>query len=83
MVKFLPFCCFSPFTAARYHSLVVERDDFPDELEITAWTEDGLVMAANHKKYRHLQVKYHAFSLFRHPLLLPFLKHDRSWHSPF
>lgn len=54
----------NPFTAARYHSLVVERDNFPDELEITAWTEDGLVMAANHKKYRHLQgVQFHPESV--------------------
>ncbi|KAB1205993.1 Anthranilate synthase beta subunit 1, chloroplastic [Morella rubra] len=46
----------NPFTAGRYHSLVVERESFPgDELQITAWTEDGLVMAARHKKYKHLQ----------------------------
>ncbi|OVA19163.1 Glutamine amidotransferase [Macleaya cordata] len=46
----------NPFTAGRYHSLVIENDSFPsDELEITAWTEDGLIMAARHKKYRHLQ----------------------------
>lgn len=49
----------SPFTAARYHSLVIERDSFPsDALEITAWTEDGLIMAARHKKYKHLQVRF-------------------------
>ncbi|CAI6010364.1 unnamed protein product, partial [Closterium sp. NIES-65] len=36
----------SPFTACRYHSLVIEKDTFPEgELEVTAWTEDGLVMA--------------------------------------
>ena len=47
----------SPFTAARYHSLVIEKESFPhDELEITAWTEDGLIMAARHKKYKHIQV---------------------------
>jgi anthranilate synthase component 2 len=47
----------SPFTAARYHSLVIEKESFPhDALEITAWTEDGLVMAARHKKYKHIQV---------------------------
>ncbi|KAL0011053.1 hypothetical protein SO802_006161 [Lithocarpus litseifolius] len=46
----------NPFTAGRYHSLVIEKESFPgDELEITAWTEDGLVMAARHKKYKHLQ----------------------------
>ncbi len=47
----------SPFTAARYHSLVIEQETFPhDALEATAWTEDGLIMAARHKKYRHIQV---------------------------
>ncbi|KAK2996585.1 hypothetical protein RJ639_025026 [Escallonia herrerae] len=45
----------NPFTAGRYHSLVIEKDSFPSEvLEITAWTEDGLVMAARHKIHRHL-----------------------------
>ncbi|PKA56085.1 Anthranilate synthase component II [Apostasia shenzhenica] len=45
-----------PFTAARYHSLVIDNDSFPDDLlEITAWTEDGLIMAARHKKYKHIQ----------------------------
>ncbi|XP_022882299.1 anthranilate synthase beta subunit 2, chloroplastic-like isoform X1 [Olea europaea var. sylvestris] len=46
----------NPFTAGRYHSLVIEKETFPhDALEITAWTEDGLVMAARHKVYKHLQ----------------------------
>ncbi|KMT14821.1 hypothetical protein BVRB_3g065460 [Beta vulgaris subsp. vulgaris] len=54
----------NPFTAARYHSLVVSREDFPDELEITAWTEDGLVMAAHHKEHRYLQgVQFHPESV--------------------
>ena len=49
----------SPFTVGRYHSLVIEKESFPsDELEITAWTEDGLIMAARHKVYRHLQVRF-------------------------
>jgi len=49
---------FSPFIVGRYHSLVIEKDTFPsDELEVTAWTEDGLVMAARHRKYKHIQVK--------------------------
>lgn len=43
--------------AGRYHSLVIEKESFPsEELEVTAWTEDGLIMAARHKKYKHLQV---------------------------
>ncbi|PRQ36164.1 putative anthranilate synthase [Rosa chinensis] len=54
-----------PFTAGRYHSLVIEKDSFPsEELEITAWTEDGLIMAARHKKYRYLQgVQFHPESI--------------------
>lgn len=55
-------CLFSPFTAGRYHSLVIDKDSFPhEELEITAWTEDGLIMAARHKKYRHIQVRVFVF----------------------
>ncbi|WZZ04097.1 hypothetical protein YC2023_090018 [Brassica napus] len=41
---------------SRYHSLVIQKDSFPsDELEVTAWTEDGLVMAARHRKHKHIQ----------------------------
>ncbi|KAG6478749.1 hypothetical protein ZIOFF_062193 [Zingiber officinale] len=47
----------NPFTACRYHSLVIEKESFPsDSLEITAWTEDGLIMAARHKKLKHIQL---------------------------
>ncbi|GAV84711.1 GATase domain-containing protein, partial [Cephalotus follicularis] len=55
----------NPFTAGRYHSLVIEQDSFPiDALEITAWTEDGLIMAARHKNYKHLQgVQFHPESI--------------------
>ncbi|PSR91012.1 Anthranilate synthase beta subunit 1 like [Actinidia chinensis var. chinensis] len=55
----------NPFTAGRYHSLVIEKDSFPhDVLEITAWTEDGLVMAARHKIHRHLVgVQFHPESI--------------------
>src|SRR5438445_314649 len=38
-----------PFTATRYHSLVVDRDGLPAALEVTAWTEDGLIMAVRHR----------------------------------
>ncbi|GLT90616.1 hypothetical protein SLE2022_085390 [Rubroshorea leprosula] len=55
----------NPFTVGRYHSLVIEKESFPVEaLEITAWTEDGLVMAARHKKYKHVQgVQFHPESI--------------------
>ena len=39
----------NPFTATRYHSLVVERATLPECLEITAWTEDGEIMGIRHK----------------------------------
>ncbi|XP_024924859.3 anthranilate synthase beta subunit 2, chloroplastic isoform X1 [Ziziphus jujuba] len=55
----------NPFTAGRYHSLVIDKDSFPHkELEVTAWTDDGLIMAARHKKYRHIQgVQFHPESI--------------------
>ncbi|KAM7270146.1 hypothetical protein ACFE04_029360 [Oxalis oulophora] len=55
----------NPFVAGRYHSLVIEKESFPhDQLEVTAWTEDGLIMAARHKKYKHLQgVQFHPESI--------------------
>ncbi|KAM0055068.1 putative anthranilate synthase [Helianthus debilis subsp. tardiflorus] len=46
----------NPFAAARYHRFVIDKNNFPsDALEITAWTDDGLIMAARHKVYTHLQ----------------------------
>jgi len=40
----------SPFTATRYHSLVVARETLPPCLEVSAWTEDGLVMGLRHRE---------------------------------
>ncbi|KAE8716666.1 Anthranilate synthase beta subunit 2 [Hibiscus syriacus] len=55
----------NPFNAGRYHSLVIDKDSFPEEaLEVTAWTEDGLIMAARHKVYKHIQgVQFHPESI--------------------
>lgn len=39
----------NPFKATRYHSLIVERETLPDCLEVTAWTEDNLIMGLQHK----------------------------------
>jgi anthranilate synthase component 2 len=53
----------SPFDAGRYHSLVVERDGLPAELELTAWTEDGLVMAAQQRDVPRYGVQFHPESI--------------------
>lgn len=55
----------SPFQAARYHSLVISREGFPnDALEVTAWTEDHTIMAVKHKKYPKIQgVQFHPESI--------------------
>ena len=48
----------NPFQAARYHSLVIDQDGFPDDrLEVTAWTDDGTIMAVRHRQYNHIQVR--------------------------
>ncbi len=49
----------SPFTAIRYHSLVVENAGLPEALDITAWTEDGTVMALRHREYPSAGIQFH------------------------
>ena len=53
----------SPFTAARYHSLVVEKKSFPKNLLITAWTSDGTIMGLKHRKYPTFGVQFHPESI--------------------
>jgi anthranilate synthase/aminodeoxychorismate synthase-like glutamine amidotransferase len=51
------------FTATRYHSLIVERDSLPAELEISAQTSDGLIMGLRHKQYPVEGVQFHPESI--------------------
>jgi len=48
-----------PFSAIRYHSLAVERERLPQELEITAWVDDGTIMGLKHKKYPVEGIQFH------------------------
>jgi anthranilate synthase component 2 len=52
-----------PFTATRYHSLVIERESIPDCLEITAWTADGEIMGVRHKNLPIEGVQFHPESI--------------------
>ena len=66
----------SPFDATRYHSLVVERESFPDCLEITAELEDGTIMGLQHKELPMHGVQFHPESIASehgHALLKNFL----------
>ncbi len=53
----------SPFNACRYHSLVVEASSVPDCLEVSARSEDGLVMALRHRQYPVVGVQFHPESI--------------------
>ena len=53
----------SPFTATRYHSLVVAEETLPDVLEIIAFTEDGEIMGVHHKEYPIIGVQFHPESI--------------------
>ena len=53
----------NPFEAIRYHSLVVYREDLPDCLEVTAWTDNGLIMGLRHKEYPVEGVQFHPESI--------------------
>ena len=72
----------SPFTATRYHSLVIERESAPDCLEVTAWTEDAggnrdEIMGVRHKEMAIEGVQFHPESILTehgHALLRNFLR---------
>lgn len=53
----------NPFPAGRYHSLRAKRDRLPDELRLTAWTEDGHVMAVRHAMLPRFGLQFHPESI--------------------
>lgn len=66
----------SPYIATRYHSLIVERESLPDSLEITAQTEDGIIMGLQHITLPIYGVQFHPESIASehgHALLKNFL----------
>jgi len=53
----------NPFTATRYHSLLVRKDNLPTSLKITAWTKEGEIMGLKHKAYALWGVQFHPESI--------------------
>ncbi len=54
----------NPFTATRYHSLIIDRETCPDVLEVTAWTSDGTIMGVRHRNYPQVEgVQFHPESI--------------------
>lgn len=71
----------NPFPAARYHSLIVKKETLPDCLEISAWTEEGEIMAIRHKTLPVEGVQFHPESILTTPgkqLLRNFIAHYKT-----
>jgi anthranilate synthase component 2 len=70
----------APYDATRYHSLAIERASCPQELEVTAWTEDGEIMGVRHRSLAIEGVQFHPESILTehgHALLKNFLTDQR------
>ncbi len=74
-----------PFTATRYHSLIVERATLPETLEVTAWLDDGMIMGLRHKTLPIFGVQFHPESIATshgHDILENFLRLARLENAP-
>jgi len=70
----------NPFEAGRYHSLIIEEDSLPDELELTARTRDGIIMGVRHKEYVVEGIQFHPESIMTdvgHDVLVNFLNYSQ------
>jgi anthranilate synthase/aminodeoxychorismate synthase-like glutamine amidotransferase len=80
----------NPFEAIRYHSLAIDPTDVPDELEISAWTDKGVIMGVRHKVHPVEGVQFHPESigtehgkkLLRNFLDMPSSAGDRRAETP-
>jgi anthranilate synthase component 2 len=72
-----------PFRATRYHSLIVDRSSMPEELSVTAQTDDGLVMGLSHRSKPLHGVQFHPESILSehgHRILQNFLDLATEWN---
>jgi anthranilate synthase component 2 len=70
----------SPMTVIRYHSLAIERESLPNDLVITAWTDDGEIMGVQHRTLALHGVQFHPESILSehgHAMLKNFLEHPQ------
>lgn len=76
--------CAPDFVATRYHSLVIDRDTCPDDLAVTAETEDGQIMAASHRTLPVHGVQFHPESILSEhgeTILGNFLRLAKAWRN--
>ena len=74
----------NPFEGIRYHSLVVYPETVPDTLEVSAWTENGLVMGIRHREHPAEGVQFHPESIMTkvgHDLLRNYLRQVEEFHG--
>ena len=75
----------NPFTATRYHSLIVKRSDLPEELVVTAFTQDGIIMGLRHATLPVYGVQFHPESIATshgHDILKNFLDLAGQFNEP-